>query len=60
LDGRVAAVTWSDGARRQRRFSFVGNKKEAEKALVVELAAIGNGTSLRRIARRSASTLPAG
>ncbi|MGP6189283.1 MAG: tyrosine-type recombinase/integrase [Vulcanimicrobiaceae bacterium] len=34
----------SDGARRQRRFSFVGNKKDAEKALIAELAAIGNGT----------------
>lgn len=32
------------GARRQRRFTFVGNKKEAEKALIAELAAIGNGT----------------
>ena len=33
-----------DGARRQRRFTFVGNKKDAEKALITELAAIGNGT----------------
>ena len=34
----------SNGARRQRRFTFVGNKKDAEKALITELAAIGNGT----------------
>jgi integrase len=34
----------ADGARRQRRFSFAGNKKDADKALIAELAAIGNGT----------------
>ena len=34
----------ADGARRQHRFTFVGNKKDAEKALIVELASIGNGS----------------
>lgn len=34
----------SNGVRRQRRFTFVGNKKDAEKALITEFAAIGNGT----------------
>jgi len=33
-----------DGKRRQHRFTFVGNKKEAEKALAAELVRIGEGS----------------
>src|ERR1700680_1015762 len=33
-----------DGKRRQHRFTFVGNKKEAEKALAAELVGIGEGS----------------
>lgn len=33
-----------DGKRRQHRFSFAGNKKDAEKALAAELARIGDGS----------------
>ena len=34
----------ADGKRRQHRFTFVGNKKDAQRALISELAALGNGT----------------
>ena len=33
----------SDGKRRQHRFSYIGNKKDAEKALTAELGHIGGG-----------------
>jgi integrase len=41
---RVPLPRGPDGERRQRRFTFVGTKKDAEKALVEELVRIGNGT----------------
>ena len=34
----------ADGKRRQHRFTFVGNKKDAQRALINELADLGNGT----------------
>ncbi len=40
----LALPRGADGVRRQRRFSYIGNKKEADKALIAELASIGNGS----------------
>ncbi len=36
----------ADGLRRQRRFTHVGNKRDAEKAFIAEVASVGNGTFL--------------
>lgn len=41
---RLPYTRGADGERRQRRFTFVGNKKDADKAFVAEQAAMGNGT----------------
>jgi integrase len=41
---RVPLPRAADGSRRQHRFTFIGNKKDAEKTLVAELSALNNGT----------------
>jgi hypothetical protein len=39
---RVPLPRGADGNRRQHRFTFIGNKKDAEKTLVAELSALNN------------------
>lgn len=41
---RLPLSRGADGKRRQHRFTFMGTKKDAEKALIIELAAIDNGS----------------